>query len=176
MKQATIVLALTGGLAWPAAALSADETATPQEIIAKVREAAAYLADKGEAGLATFDTVESPFVWKDSYVFVYDCDANVIAAHPVTSKGMKISALEDVNGVPFGDNLCAATETAGGSWTEYAWPKPVKEEGAEQLAYSDEPSRKISYMLDVDGQPYQVGAGVFDDTLTIDELNALLSQ
>ena len=176
MKQAAIACVVAGALAWPAAAISAEETATPQEIIAKVREAAAYLAENGEAGLPTFDTVESPFVWKDSYVFVYDCDANIIAAHPVTSKGMKISALMDVNGVPFGDNLCTAAETDGGSWTEYAWPRPLKEEGADQLAYSDEPSRKISYMLAVDGQPYQVGAGVFDDTLTIDELNALLSE
>jgi signal transduction histidine kinase len=176
MKQATIALALASGLAWTAPALSAEETATPQEIIAKVQEAAALLAETGEAGLATFDTAESPFVWKDSYIFVYDCGADLIVAHPVTSKGQPISSFEDINGVPFGLELCKAAEIPGGSWTEYAWPRPVKEEGADQLAYAETPSRKVSYMLDVEGQPYQVGAGRFDETTSVDDLNALLDE
>jgi len=31
-------------------------------------------------------------------------------------------------------------------------------------------------MLSVKGQPYEVGAGVYNDTLTVKDLNALLKQ
>lgn len=176
MKKATIGWALASAMAWTAPALAAEETATPQEIVAKVQEAAALLAEKGEAGLATFDAAESPFVWKDSYIFVYDCDADLIVAHPVTSKGVAISSLEDINGVPFGLELCTAAEVSGGSWTEYAWPRPVKQEGEDKLAYAEEPSRKVSYIVSVEGQPYEVGAGHFDETSAVDDLNAMLAE
>ena len=43
---------------------------TPEEVIAKVREAAAQLGKEGQAGLAAFEAEGSPFIWKDTYVFV----------------------------------------------------------------------------------------------------------
>lgn len=164
------------GMAALAAGAAADDEVTPQEVLAKVREAAAYLEKSGAAGLATFDRAQSDFVWKDTYVFVFDCAADVIVAHPVTSKGLTISTLKDVNGRPFGTELCKAAEQAGGGWTEYAWPKPVKAADGRQLGYAAAPSRKVSYILAVPGQPYQVGAGDYDDTLTLDQLGALLKQ
>ena len=47
-------------------------------------------------------------------------------------------------------------------------------DGADQLAYEGDAARKVSYMLSVDGQPYQVGAGEYNDTATVEELDALL--
>jgi hypothetical protein len=44
------------------------------------------------------------------------------------------------------------------------------------LAYAKKISRKVTYMLSVKGQPYEVGAGVYDDTATVEELDALLKQ
>ncbi|MFA9387678.1 MAG: hypothetical protein ACERIE_06380, partial [Methyloceanibacter sp.] len=53
---------------------------------AKVREAADYLAKKGRGGLEIFNKADSPFVWKDTYVFVFDCAAGITdLAHPVAS-------------------------------------------------------------------------------------------
>ncbi|PYV60787.1 MAG: calcium:proton antiporter, partial [Acidobacteria bacterium] len=43
--------------------------ATAQEVVEKVRQAANTLSQSGEAGLAQFDKKESPWVWKDTYIF-----------------------------------------------------------------------------------------------------------
>lgn len=168
---ATVALAFA--LSNPAAAN--EERATPEEVIAKVRDAAALLASEGQAGLATFDSADSAFVWKDSYVFVYDCPGDVISAHPVAeSRGVSISGLRGGDGAAFGVALCAAAEKDGGSWAEYEWPRPVGEAGSSDLAYSGDHVRKVSYMLAVEGTPYQVGAGIFDQTTSLEDLDALL--
>ncbi len=157
----------------PAASL-ADDGVTPAEVIAKVREGAAYLAKEGEAGLPTFEAQGSPFVWKDTYIFVYDCAADVIVAHPVAaSRGLKISSLKDANGKPYGAELCDAAKKPGGSWGEYVWPKPVKEADG-SIAYTKEAFRKVSYMHSVEGQPYQLGAGIYNDPMSLAELDALV--
>jgi len=77
-------LVLTLGTA-PAMAWAADaDTATAQEVVSKVREAAQYLNAKGLAGFADFNNnKDSRWVWKDSYVFVYSCLDDVMIAHPL---------------------------------------------------------------------------------------------
>jgi len=173
-KQMTRAVLIAAGLTLVAPAALADETATPQEVIAKVKEAAAYLAKEGKAGLATFNSAESPFVWKDAYVFVWNCADDTVVAHPVTaSRGLTISELKDETGKALGAPMCAAADRPGGSWVEYMWPKPVAQKGSDELAYAGDPARKITYMLGVAGQPYQVGAGIYDDALTIDQLDKL---
>jgi hypothetical protein len=157
----------------PVAAI-ADDGVTPEEIIAEVREAAAFLGKEGKAGLSAFEGEGSPFIWKDTYVFVLDCAADVIPAHAVpASRGVKISALKDADGKFYGADICAAAKVPGGSWAEYVWPKPVEGDGG-AVVYSEEAYRKVSYMLGVDGQPYQVGAGIYNDPLSLDELDALV--
>jgi cytochrome c len=154
----------------------ASEPATPEEVITKVKEAAAYLEKNGKSGLKTFDSAESPFVWKDTYVFVHECAAGLVnVAHPVPqTKPQKATAEKDATGDVIGPAQCEAAARPGGSWHEYMWWKPVKVEDGNQLTYAKNPSRKVAYMLSVRGQPYQVGAGIYNDTLTVDELNALL--
>jgi len=174
MRQWTSVVAVAGLLSGTAPTVAAD-MATPEEVVVKVKAAAAYLAKEGEAGLAAFNKADSEFVWKDTYVFVYDCADDVIAAHPVAeSRGVSISALRGGDGEAFGIALCAAAEKPGGSWTEYWWRRPVGETKDGDLAYGGEPVRKISYMLSVDGTPYEVGAGIFDETTTLEALNAMI--
>lgn len=176
MKCLTIALGLAATLAFTAPAALADEAATPQEIIAKVKEAAAYLTTEGEAGLALFDEADTQFVWKDTYVFVWDCTADAVVAHPVPSvRGVVISTVTDVNGKVFGPNLCKASERPDGGWVDYMWQKPVKAEGSNQLTYEGDAARKVSYVLAVPGQPYQVGAGEYNDKDTVEELDALLA-
>jgi signal transduction histidine kinase len=143
----------------------AEEVVTPEEIIEKVREAAAYLAEQGEDGLASFMETEGPWVWKDTFVFVYSCEQNIMAAHPDTSLvGYELTAFVDTRGVYFSMELCEAAHQPNGGWGEYWWPK----------LGSDVPERKISYMLTVPGQPYEVGAGIFNPEMTLEELNRLL--
>jgi hypothetical protein len=167
MASAVVLAAVAGSAA-------ADDGVTPEEVIAKVREAAAWLGKEGKAGLSSFEGEGSPFIWKDTYVFVLDCAADVIPAHAVpASRGVRISGLEDAAGKFYGKDMCAAAGKPGGSWAEYVWPKPV--EGADgAVVYSKEAYRKVSYMLAVEGQPYQVGAGIYNDPMSLAELDALV--
>ena len=69
----------------------AEDSVTPEEIISKVRAAAVYLSREKADGLVNFNRASSEYVWKDSYVFVYNCDGDVVAAHPVAaSRGVSI--------------------------------------------------------------------------------------
>jgi len=174
IRQCLIALGL--GLAACGAAAAEDVATTPEAVVAKVQEAAAHLAKEGEAGLTIFEAENSPFVWGGTYVFAFDCANDVIVAHPVAaSRGVNISTLEDPNGKFYGKPLCDAAEVAGGSWADYVWPKPVA--GADGgLVYSDEAFRKVTYMLSVEGQPYQVGAGIYDETTSLDDLNAMVAK
>lgn len=175
-RQPTFAAVAALGLVLSSPAPAEDAQATPEEAIVKVRAAAAHLAEHGEAGLATFDKADSPFVWKDSYVFVFDCPGDVIAAHPVAeSRGASISGLRGGDGGAFGIALCAAAEKPGGSWAEYRWRRPAGETGTDDLAYGGDYVRKVSYMLAVEGTPYQVGAGIFDQTTSLEDLDALLA-
>jgi len=178
IRHLTIALTLTAVLAWLVPQTAAEEAATPQEVIAKVKEAAAYLEKNGKSGLKTFDSADSPFVWKDSYVWVSDCAAGLAAvAHPeTTTKEHKVAKDKDATGRFIGTEVCKAAARPGGGWVEYMWWKPVKVEGAKHLAYAKKISRKVAYMLSVKGQPYEVGAGIYSDTLTVKQLDALLKQ
>ena len=169
-------LVLTIGLAaaWLPGTSFADEGVTPEEVIAKVREAAAQLSKDGQAGLAAFEQEGSPFIWKGTYVFVLDCAADVIAAHAVpASRGVKISSLKDADGKFYGASMCEAAKAPAGSWTEYVWPKPVTD-SAGAVVYSKEAYRKVSYIHSVEGQPWQVGAGIYNDPMSLGELDALV--
>jgi hypothetical protein len=61
-------------------ALVGQEHATAQEVVAKVREAASTLSKTGD--VAQFNQKQGPWVWKDTYIFVFDCDKKVRAAYP----------------------------------------------------------------------------------------------
>jgi cytochrome c len=164
---AVVVLSLLN-LALPYAIVGQDH-ATPQEVVAKVREAANTLSKTGD--LAQFNQKEGPWVWKDTYIFVNDCDKKVVVAHPFRPEqlGHDFGAIKDTRGqvlYPDKDAFCKAARKPGGTWIEYWWPKPGEEEG----------SRKVSYYLGAKGTPYVVGAGVYDDKATIAELSKLSSK
>jgi signal transduction histidine kinase len=175
MRHFQCAIAFAAILGWTTMAAAADDQATPEEVIAKVRAAAGYIATEGEAGLSLFDEAETDYVWKDSYVFVWDCAADKVVAHPVpANRGLTISTISDMTGKAFGPPLCDAAKRPGGGWAEYFWPRAVRPAGADNLEYSGEPSRKVTYMLSVDGQPYQVGAGIIDETDSLEKLDALV--
>ncbi|MFO1070248.1 MAG: cache domain-containing protein [Geminicoccaceae bacterium] len=162
-------LGLLLGLAL-AAALPAQAagTATPQEVVEKVRAAAALLASEGEAGLAQFQGPGSAWVWKDSYVYVSSCETGRLLAHPTqpARQGQPIADGPTYGGVTAAERekgQCAAAARPGGGWYAYPFPKPG----------SDAPSRKVSYLVTVPGQAMIVGAGVYDETTSEAELEAV---
>jgi cytochrome c len=87
-------------------------------------------------------------------VFVLDCTAGVVAAHPNEKvRAMKVADFKARDGKDLGPALCAAAAKGpNGGWVEYMWTKP----GAEGNF------RKVSYMLPAG--KYRVGAGVYDNT------------
>jgi cytochrome c len=142
-----------------------DGAATPEEVVDKVREAARYLADAGEPGLARFRGGGSAYVWKDTYVFVLDCAAGKLVGQPVTPEriGMDLAAIKDEAGKAYALEMCAAARRPEGGWVEYLRAKPGG--GA--------PERKLSYVTAAEGTPYTVGAGVYDAGATVEELEAI---
>lgn len=154
---ATVITVLTfcfSGALW-----SAQPGATPEEVVQKVRQAAQILSQEGEAGLKRFRSKDSEFVWKDTYVFVLNCDQQKLVAHPIEPKRVG----SDTSDLPFGPALCDQARKPQGGWVEYEWPKPGEAE----------PSRKLSYVVTAKGTPYQVGAGVYDEKVTIEQLERI---
>jgi signal transduction histidine kinase len=142
--------------------------ATAQEVVAKVREAASTLAKTGD--LAQFNQKQGPWVWKDTYIFVLNCDKITQAAHPLRPDliGTEISSIKDPKGnaiFPNPKDVCEAARKPSGVWEEYSWAKPGEKEG----------SRKVSYLLAAKGTPYVVAAGVYDDKASIAALSKLSS-
>ena len=159
--------------AWAAGAgiAAGPESATPEEAMTKVREAVKFLHDKGASGYAEFNNSEGKWVWKDSYVFVYDCRLDKMVAHPLRPDlvGKSILQIQDNNGRFIFKELCKAGDRPHGGWVEYVWPKP----GAGNL------SRKVSYahLADISfASGIQVSAGVYDDKVTLPELNQALER
>ncbi len=170
MKNSKILVVLA--VAFLIVALSSvavgQDKATAQEVVAKVREAASTLSKTGD--LAPFNQKQGPWVWKDTYIFVEDCDKKVVAAHPFTPEqiGQDLVSIKDTRGktlYPDPQALCDAAKKPSGTWVEYWWPKPGEKEG----------SRKVSFYLSAKGTRYVVGAGIYDDKATIAELSKLSS-
>jgi len=168
MKNSKILVVLA--VAFLIVALSSvavgQDKATAQEVVAKVREAASTLSKTGD--LAPFNQKQGPWVWKDTYIFVDDCDKKVLAAHPIKPElvGQDIMSIKDTRGKNvFTEGWCDAGKKPSGVWIEYWWPKPGEKEG----------SRKLTYSLSAKGTPYVVGAGIYDDKATIAELSKLTS-
>jgi len=166
-RRALSVLAFLVWICLPAVHAWAEETATPREVIDKVRDAAAFLSQAGESGVAEFQDPDGRWVWKDTYVWVLQCEKGTNAAHPIKPKlvGMQLMGLKDPTGKLFFAEFCDVAKQANGGWVEYMWPKVGEKK----------PSRKITYVLQVPNTPYQVAAGIYDETAEIGELNALIN-
>ena len=140
--------------------------ATPEDVIAKVKDAAVFLSKNGDKGLEAFMDRNGQWVWKDTYVWIIDAAKGTDAAHPIKAKlvGMPLMSIKDTSGKYFFAEFCDVATRPNGGWVDYMWPKVGEKK----------PSRKITYVLQVPNSPYQVAAGIYDDKATIDELNKLI--
>ena len=169
MRRTMVVLAIAMFVIAVPMALMAQGHATAQEVVAKVREAASTLSKTGD--VKQFQQTQSPWVWKDTYIFVDDCSDMKVAAHPIqpqqVTQGTNFMELKDTKGKPlFPKNWCEAAKNPSGTWVEYWWPKPGQSEG----------SRKLTYALAAKGTPYVVAAGIYDDKTTLAEVSKLTSK
>jgi cytochrome c len=169
-KIFALVVVAFFSIALSTVALGQDH-ATAEEVIAKVREAASTLSKTGN--VAQFNEKQGPWVWKDTYIFIQDCDKKVMAAHPIKPEmiGQDITSVKDAKTgksiYPDSIAYCKMVQDSpSGVWGDYWWPKP----GA------TEPSRKITYHLAAKGTPYIVNAGIYSDTATVKELSKLSSK
>ncbi len=140
-------------------------SATPEEAVQKVRTAVSLLSRDGALGLDVIRDPNSEFRWKDSYVFVVDCDADRVMANAAFPErvGGDIKQHTDYAGYRYGTALCETASQPGGGWIEYVWLKPGL----------DTPQRKVSFVVTVPGHPFQVGAGVYDDAVSLTALERL---
>ncbi len=74
----TITLVVVLGLCLAATAFA--DSATKEEVIAKVKEAATMITNKGQdAAFKEINNKTGKFVWKDTYVFVLDLEGTLVA-------------------------------------------------------------------------------------------------
>ncbi len=145
----------------------ATEPATPEEIYENVLKGVKVLQSLGAEGLPAFNDPNGEFVWKDTYVQVYECDASKIVGqiNPALRQWTpeKFHSIVDKKGNRITKMICDAAKKPNGDWVEYWWPK----------AGETEASRKITFVLQVPGQPYQVSAGIYDDSMSLEKLKKI---
>ena len=166
IRRCTLAVLLSAGLA---CAAHADEaSASADEAIAKVWAAARFLQDKGASGIASLNSHNGPWVWKDSYVFAFDCRLDRMVAHPLRPDlvGRPVMQITDDNGKFIFKELCKASAAPRGGWVDYAWTRPGAGRATRKLSYVQTASMAFSSGI-------QLAAGVYDDKLTPDELARL---
>lgn len=159
MKKAALsVLVVIIGLLLAASVLA--ESATKEECVAKTKEAVQLINEKGlEAAIAEINKTDGKFVWKDSYVAVWDFQGNKLAdgANP-SSVGKNYIGWKDSNGKMVIQGLIEIAKTKGEGWLEYTIPKPEENKKLpEQRIFSE----KTSYVLRVPGKDLFAFAGVY---------------
>ncbi len=149
-------LAVLAALCLAATALA--ESATKDECVAKTKEAAQMVADKGlDAAIAAINKKDGPFVWKDSYVFLMDLDGKMLA-HPMSPAligknllDMKDKAVPPESGKFLFKEFVEVAKGKGAGWVEYTWANPG----------DPKPRPKITYIYRVPGKDLFVGAGIW---------------
>lgn len=140
--------------------------ATPQEVFDFVTEAARYLEKTGTAGLQEFEKPNGRFVWKDTYVFITQCEGYYCLPSPKRNEiGLDVSKIKCFKTEKlYILNLCGeALSDPAGAWTEFWWPR-------EGFA---EPQRKVSFMKQVPNTTYQVVSDTFDDVTPLEALRKI---
>jgi len=153
-KSLFAMLVLLCGLCLAATALA--DTATKDECVAKSKEAAQMVLDKGvEAATAELNKKDGKFVWKDTYVFMMGFDGKMLA-HPMSPAlvGQDVLGKTDKSekGKPIFKEFVALAKDKGEGWVDYLWPKPGQEA----------PAKKVTFIYRVPGKDLLMGAGIYE--------------
>jgi cytochrome c len=126
------------------------------QVKALVNKAAALIESKGKAAFSEFRVKGSDWFHGDTYLFVYDLQANVLLnpAFPAR-EGTNVKGQRDAKGKLFHDAIIRAAETEGSGWVDYMFPKPGQ----------TQPSQKWAYVkgVKIDGIPGLVASGFYPD-------------
>jgi ABC-type uncharacterized transport system substrate-binding protein len=134
---------------------------TPNDVVCQVQKAAAQLSQQGRAGLTEFNQPDGKWVWKNSYMFVLDCDENKIVAHPfpaLLKDNQQLTKFMEKR-----KKFCETGSLPHGGWLSYLWTEPT----------TSQVMRKITYVKSVSNTAYQVAAGIPDNGMPLEELNKL---
>jgi cytochrome c len=157
-KIATTTLIVLIGIVFAASTFA--DSATREECIARCKEAAQFIIEKGqEAALLELNKKDGKFVWKDSYVFVIDF-AGTHLTHPLRPELVGKNVLEwKVDGRFVVKEFIEVAKTKGEGSVEYMYPTPeeLKKPEKERIL-----SKKVTYIYRVPGKDMFVGAGVFE--------------
>jgi hypothetical protein len=137
-----------------------NDKATPQDVYDIVLKAYEVVRALGDEALEAFNKPDGEFVFKDTYVYILKCPSEM-AAHPFALEQLKGV---DLNAFSHTAPTCEVAKKPNGGWVEYMWPKPGEKE----------PSRKITFSIGVEGTPYQIAAGIYNETDSVEELNKTL--
>ncbi len=130
--------------------------ATKDECVAKTKESAAMVNEKGlDAAVAEINKKDGKFVWKDTYVFLMDLDGKMLA-HPMSPAliGKNVLDMKDKGepGKLLFKEFVAVAKAKGDGWVDYMWTNPG----------DPKPRKKITYIYRVPGKPLFVGAGIYE--------------
>lgn len=144
--------------------MKTKKNVTPQMVVENVRKAAELLKKQGETGLKIVSDPTSEFNTGDDYIFIIDVEKSLVVSNPrfLERTGGNIREHLDWNKEHYGVRLCEVA-MQGGGWIEFVWPKPGTTEGV----------RKISYIYPIPGLRYTVCAGIYNESMAIDELNKI---
>jgi len=141
--------------------LITSDMTTPNDVVCKVHEAVAQLSQQGKEGLTEFNQPDGKWVWKNSYMFVLDCDENKIVAYPfpnLLKNNQQLTKFMEKR-----KKFCEIGSSPHGGWLSYLWTDPT----------SSQVMRKITYVKSVSNTAYQVAAGIPDTGISLEELNKL---
>lgn len=109
------------------AAAVAAERGTPDQAVALVKKAIAYIKANGkEKAFAEFSNPSGQFKDRDLYIMVYDMQGNN-KAHGANAKliGKNLSEIKDADGKFIVKSFIEVAGTKGSGWVDYKWPNPV---------------------------------------------------
>ena len=90
-----------------------------KQVEALVTKAAALIDSKGKAAFADFRKKDSEWFHGDTYLFVYDLNANVLL-NPAFPKreGTNVNGQKDAKGKLFHNEIIKTAETKGSGWVD----------------------------------------------------------
>ncbi|WP_296654041.1 cache domain-containing protein [Paraburkholderia sp.] len=123
---------------------------------ALVDKAAGLIDSEGKAAFSEFRKKGSEWFHDDTYLFVYDRNANVLLNPAFPSReGTNVHGQKDANGKLFHDAMIQAAESTGSGWVDYMFLRPGQ----------SQPSHKWTYVkaVTIDGIPGLVGSGFYSE-------------
>lgn len=144
---AVVICLLTTGLVYAA------ERGTPEEAVAMVGKAAAFLKANGkDKAFAAFNDPKGQFIHKDLYVFIIDWDG-VILAHGVNKSliNKPTAKMKDSHLKLSIEKMIYLAKNKGEGWAVYIWTNPL----------TKNIEKKSSYVQRVDGENFLIGCGVY---------------